>query len=1115
MKDDLNPRKPMRPLPPRKKSSGDDEGNINKIMRQVLVWLVVIFGIVLLFMVARNGGAQPVQVSYNVYQQLLNDGAIESAVVNKSGLSNISFKGELKKIMPLPLEDGRTVQGKSISTKLLVVDSQTEQVWMHQGIKVYYENEESEWWGPLVSFLPWILLIGIWLFFFRRMQGAGTKGIFSFGKSRARLLSETSPRVTFADVAGADEAKEELQEIVEFLREPGKFQRLGGKIPRGVLLLGPPGTGKCVVGETLVLTDKGLIEIKDIPKYFWVDPSTNEVSGAWLPTVDLDTVSDTRREASHWYSLGAQPTLRVTLKQGMMIEGTYEHPIVVMAEDGSLQFRELARLNEGDSVAVKYNTGVFGHLREVDPDEAYLMGLMTGDGNMSSSNRVELTTADQEIREFFHGHMHDRYGEELNVGIKSDGITHVVSSWRVKKDLVTKGLTTLLSFDKCLPDTILQAPKDVVVAFLQGLFDADGYFQRYCFGYSTVSKKMADQVTAMLLNLGIVPRLRVKSQVSDTHPHEVYEIIVSGTSLPRFAEEVGFRLPRKRQQLEEYLAGTTAGVNTNVDLFTNITPLVLECWSELRDQKASASRLASLIDKVRDRGRISRNALKEFVDVCREKGLSSAKLDYLAQLAAADLFFSPVANIQQSFANVYDFTVPGTHSFISNGFISHNTLLARAVAGEASVQYLSISGADFVEMFVGVGASRVRDLFEQAKKIAPAIIFIDEIDAVGRQRGAGLGGGHDEREQTLNALLVEMDGFEQNVGVIIIAATNRPDVLDPALLRPGRFDRQVMVDRPDRRGREAILKVHTRNIPIAENVDLGIIAKATPGFSGADLANLANEAAIFAARRNGDKVTMYDFEMAKDKLIMGLERRTMVMTEEERKMTAYHEVGHVLVAKFMPHADPVHKVTIIPRGRALGVTAFLPNDDMHSHSREWFEARIAMALGGRAAELLIFGNYTSGAQGDIKMITMLARQMVCELGMSETLGPINYASSDGEVFLGRDFTTHRDISEATSEMIDKEIRRLVDEGMKQAMAVLNEHINILHTMSALLLERETLDSEEIDMVISGEDLPSLEVKRMLQARMASGNSGSSASSNSGESATPGSASAASSGSASV
>ncbi len=650
-------------MPPRRPpGNGDDEGNINRIVRSILMWLVIIFGGVIVYMIVHNTGPQMVPVSYNEYQRLLTTRQIAKAIVLKSQLNDYEFQGELIEPQDVVIDGTQKKQRTGlISTKLIVVDNAVQKQWMDLGLTVSVQQQGGEWWAPLVAYLPWlIVLIALWVVLFRRMQGVGTKGIFSFGKSRARTLSETAPRVTFADVAGADEAKEELQEIVEFLREPGKFQRLGGKIPRGVLLLGPPGTGK--------------------------------------------------------------------------------------------------------------------------------------------------------------------------------------------------------------------------------------------------------------------------------------------------------------------------------------------------------------------------------------------------------------------------------------------TLLARAVAGEAGVQYLSISGADFVEMFVGVGASRVRDLFEQAKKIAPAIIFIDEIDAVGRQRGAGLGGGHDEREQTLNALLVEMDGFEQNTGVIIIAATNRPDVLDPALLRPGRFDRQVMVDRPDRRGREGILKVHTRNMPLAENVDLELLAQATPGFSGADLANLCNEAAIYAARRNGDRVTMYDFEMAKDKLMLGLERRTMVMSEDERKMTAYHEVGHVLVGYFMPHGDPIHKVTIIPRGRALGVTAFRVNDDMHSRSREWYEARIAMAMGGRAAELMIFGNYTSGAQGDIKTVTHLARQMVCELGMSEKLGPINYASGDGEVFLGRDFATHRDISEATSELIDKEVRQIVDDGMRRAQETLREHIDVLHQMAALLLERETLDGDEIDAVIRGEELPTIEVKKMLQARLASGQS---------------------------
>lgn len=399
------------------------------------------------------------------------------------------------------------------------------------------------------------------------------------------------------------------------------------------------------------------------------------------------------------------------------------------------------------------------------------------------------------------------------------------------------------------------------------------------------------------------------------------------------------------------------------------------------------------------------------------------------------------------------------------------TLLARAVAGEAGVPFFSISGADFVEMFVGVGASRVRDLFEKGKKSAPCIIFIDEIDAVGRHRGAGLGGGHDEREQTLNQLLVELDGFEQNTGVIIIAATNRPDVLDPALLRPGRFDRQVVVDRPDVKGREGIFKVHTRNIPLDNNVKLEVLAKGTPGLSGADIANLVNEAALLAARKNSDCVSMADFEEAKDKVMMGMERKSLIISDKEKRTTAYHESGHVLVSKMIPEADPVHKVTIIPRGRALGITTYLPMDEKHTYSKEYLEAMIAYAMGGRAAEKIVYNELTTGAGNDIERATQLARKMVCEWGMSEKLGPLTFGKKEEEIFLGREIAQHRDYSETTAIIIDEEVKAIVNKAMDRAEKILLENTDILHRLSNALLEREILDGEEIDKIIKGEKLP--------------------------------------------
>jgi cell division protease FtsH len=402
------------------------------------------------------------------------------------------------------------------------------------------------------------------------------------------------------------------------------------------------------------------------------------------------------------------------------------------------------------------------------------------------------------------------------------------------------------------------------------------------------------------------------------------------------------------------------------------------------------------------------------------------------------------------------------------------TLLARAVAGEANVPFFSISGSDFVEMFVGVGASRVRDLFEQGKKNAPCIIFIDEIDAVGRHRGAGLGGGHDEREQTLNQLLVEMDGFESNEGVILMAATNRPDVLDPALLRPGRFDRRVVVGLPDVRGREEILAVHTRKIPLADDVQLNVLARGTPGFSGADLANLVNEAALMAARHNRKSVLQFDFEVAKDKVMMGVERKSMILTDEEKKNTAYHEAGHALVAAKMPHADPLHKVTIIPRGMALGLTMQLPTDDRHNYHKEYLETRIAILMGGRLAEELFLKQMSAGASNDLERSTELARKMVCEWGMS-ALGPLTFGKKEEQIFLGREIAQHRDYSEATAVRIDEEVKKLITEGYEKAKVVLSENPETLERIAQALIEREVLDGPEIALLLEGKSLPPLPI----------------------------------------
>ena len=408
------------------------------------------------------------------------------------------------------------------------------------------------------------------------------------------------------------------------------------------------------------------------------------------------------------------------------------------------------------------------------------------------------------------------------------------------------------------------------------------------------------------------------------------------------------------------------------------------------------------------------------------------------------------------------------------------TLLAKAVAGEAGVPFFTISGSDFVEMFVGVGASRVRDLFDQGKKNAPCIIFIDEIDAVGRHRGAGLGGGHDEREQTLNQLLVEMDGFESTEGVILIAATNRPDVLDPALLRPGRFDRQVVVPRPDFKGRYEILKVHASKTPVDESVDLEVIAKGTPGFAGAELANLVNEAALLAARKNHDKLTKDDFEEAKDKVMMGKERRSMVISEEEKENTAYHEAGHAIVAKMIPGTDPVHKVSIIPRGMALGITQQLPKDDKYMYTKEYLEGKLAVLMGGRAAEVIVFNRYTTGAGNDIERATDIARNMVCSWGMSNKLGPLAFGKKDEAIFLGKELSTHKNYSEKTAVMIDEEIKSIVNAGFNRAVDILKNNLELLHGVSKLLLEKETIDGADIDAILKSINVSDVKVQDSIE-----------------------------------
>src|SRR3989344_3717261 len=703
---------------------------------------------------------------------VVSDTAKEMPEVAISDLAKSVSAGEVAKILVEGEKLTITYKNKEIKQSKKETGSSLSQTLFNYGvgpealsstaIEVKNESGFGFW---LLNILPFLLPILFIVFFFwylsRQVKGAGIQAM-TFGQSKARITdpNDKNNKVTFKDVAGCKEAKEELKEIVDFLKSPKKFLDIGARIPKGVILTGAPGTGKCIVGDSIVLTNKGLMDIKDIPKYFWVNPRNNTVKGAILPTFDVTRCRTTDQEASHWYDLGEQETRKITLKQGTELEGTREHPIVIMNNEGNLEFRKLEEIKIGDSVAIKFGTNIYGFSREFSADQSYIMGLLTGDGNLSHSSRIGFTSVDNELVGAFKGYMNKSY-PDTHIGLASDGITQLVTSWEVKKDLYEAGMPYLLSYDKAIPPSILQSPKYIQIAFLQGLFDSDGYFYRYSFGYTTVSKKLSYQVMAILLNFGIVPIRRIKHKKDNSHVRTAYEIILSGSELEKFSTEIGFRLKRKQKQVNEYLSKHTKR-NTNVDVFYNISHIVDRAWKELSTKNLSEEKISKLVQKVRTRKTISRQSLSVFVEKFKKKGLHNEDVEYLDSLLNANLFFSPVQSIQTKKSKVYDFTVPKTHSFISNGLISHNTLLARAVAGEASVPFFHLSGSEFVEMFVGVGASRVRDLFKMAKKAAPAIIFVDEIDAIGRTRGGGFGGGNDEREQTLNQILVEMDGFEPN-----------------------------------------------------------------------------------------------------------------------------------------------------------------------------------------------------------------------------------------------------------------------------------------------------------------------------------------------------------------
>jgi ATP-dependent metalloprotease FtsH len=957
-----------------------------------------------------------------------------------------------------------------------------------QTVQIIPEEKQEilGWLGPILYFLPFLFLIFFFWLIFRQAK-TGTTQVFNFTKAKARLFGaegHSKEKITFKDVAGLKEVKEELKEIVDFLKNPKKYLRMGARIPRGVLLMGPPGTGKCITGESFIITNKGPIKIREIPKYFRVNEK-GKVLGCEVFTIDLQNLEFKKEIPSYWFDLGKQKTIRIIPQIGMELEGTPEHPIVVLnKKTGNLEFKKLEDIKRGDLLVLNYNHQVFGNYKILpDGKTAYLLGLLIGDGGLSIKNRICFTNENERIIRFVKNYFKNYFNVELHKA-KSRKYDWYISDWKVKERFREYGISESHARGKEVPESIILGPKEYQTAFLKGLFDTDGSCsaQYSVIELSSASERLVRQAQILLLNLGIISRLR-KRKANKFGPYYHY-LEITGDFVEKFAQEIGFGIQKKQKRLNKILGKTR---NTNVNLIFHQQKRLLSLWNYFRLKSGKLNRSfynISLIKNLyrylkgeRSPSKYTLDSLLEFFSkrVPPIKNLPEYK--YLQELGDNRFFFTPVREIEKGRKKtVYDFTVPGSHSFIANGLINHNTLLSRAVAGEANVPFFHISGSEFVEMFVGVGSARVRDLFNSAKKKAPAIIFIDELDAIGRHRGAGIGGGHDEREQTLNQILVEMDGFERDTKLIVMSATNRADILDPALLRPGRFDRRVVLDLPDINDREEVLKIHSRGKPLAANTVLKEIAERTPGFSGADLANLVNEAAILAARRDKDQIYQEEMLESIEKVLLGPERKSHLLSEKEKEIAAYHEAGHALVSTFLPATETVRKISIVARGLAAGYTLKMPTKERKIKTKSQFLADISALLGGYVAEKIKFGEITTGAANDLKKASKLARKLVKEYGMS-SLGPISFGETEELVFLGKEITEQRNYSEKVAAQIDNEVSRFIQEARKQAKKILTKKKRLLDKVARTLIEKETIEKKEFEELIEKRKPPKKSKKR--------------------------------------
>ena len=1053
--------------------------------RTLAFWMLVVLLSLVAYRMYQGSFMAPQRVEIS-YTRFIHD--VDAGNIANLQITENTVAGELKKESTVRISN-HDVPYKAFKT-IILGDGSTlpDRVWeANPGAEIDVRPAGLNWLSVLFTWLPIALIFGFWLFMLRQMQSGGSAAL-KFGKTKARVLLETQPKVTFKDVAGCEEAKQELQEIIEFLKEPQKFQRLGGRIPKGALLLGPPGSGKTllakavageagvpfysmsgsdfvemfvgvgasVTGDTPVLVRQDgrteLLEIGEFVNRFY----EGATEGSIVPVRGVETLGfeeldskfkgspKTFVKGSPWKGVRGVYRHRVSeifeiRYLGGVIRTTGDHSVFVRTRDG-IKPRTARELKPGDvlvQLPLKVrgeHTAVHGTPHSVrshafaTPVEPCFLPVAPRDAGVVARYAYSVEQR---------GSM-----SQATIGTMIGASQMTVSNWQ-------RGQHEPRALSGNYTDTVLPEQVEVTAELMKilGYYTAEGR-ENGCleFTFGSHEPDLYGEVVELGRRLfGVEPRVRHTTDHSTritfySAPLGRFFARHCGTgSHEKHVPELLWNLPR--EYFEAYLTGYALG-----DGYVT------------KEGKLSVTS-------------VSRRLIRELTWLCamhgipagvRHMNLEGGRVIKQTPLPAGEAWNLIIG--KTSYWLVRDRARQGKRAIV------------QSITPKPYDGYVyDLCGCENEAFFGGekpvlLHNSRVRDLFDQAKRNAPCIVFVDEIDAVGRHRGAGLGGGHDEREQTLNQLLVEMDGFDSNEGVIMIAATNRPDVLDPALLRPGRFDRQIVVDWPDVRGREGILKVHTRKIPLDDDVDLNAIARSTAGMAGADIANLVNESALLAARRNRKKVTNQDFIDARDKVTLGMERKSLVMSEEERRSTAYHESGHALMSWLLPGSDPVDKISIVPRGRALGITSYMPKEERYSRSKEDLLRTLAMMMGGRAAEFLVFKHFTTGAANDIERATALARKMVCELGMSESLGPLTFGKKEEMVFLGREIASHKDYSEHTAERIDDEVRALVDGAYRQSVSLLEQNLDKLHQLAATLLEREVLDGDEMNRLLHGEKL---------------------------------------------